>query len=390
MPWQDRLSRARFRDFEFLTDSHEAKYGRRLAVHEYPGADVPLVEDLGEKAQEWSLSAYFIGPDYDYPRNEFLSLLAEPGPAWLTHPWLGELWVSVSGWSVSESNEKGGYCEVKIELVPGGETRQPGLDRSGTAKAACREAAQAAVDDYALKPMSADALQGFSAAVHQRLEGLRKIISLATLPLSWASQITGVIQGIKTDLSTIAALPGAYANAMLGLAHALGLSTGDGRDIGEIAPSSRAGTVGRIGKAAGDSRRAVTLAGASATDAALLANLRSEYALEQRLIAAAALDVAVADYPSEEDRDQALAAADKTVSGILYAAPDNVFQPLATARAAVIEALLAQDLRPSVSRNIAHPLPAVLIAHGLNVPEEEFLRRNAVRHPLFVSGLVHG
>ncbi|MDR2015551.1 MAG: hypothetical protein LBP99_08050 [Azoarcus sp.] len=67
-----------------------------------------------------------------------------------------------------------------------------------------------------------------------------------------------------------------------------------------------------------------------------------------------------------------------------------MFQPLVTARAAVIEALLAQDLRPTVSRDIVHPLPAVLIAHGLGVKEEDFLARNAVRHPLFVNGEVHG
>jgi len=118
--------------------------------------------------------------------------------------------------------------------------------------------------------------------------------------------------------------------------------------------------------------------------------LRAEYALEQRLFASAALSVAVADYPSEADRDQALAAIDKAVTGILHTAPDAVFQPLATARAAAIDALLAQDLRPTVSRNIVSPLPAVLIAHGLGVPEEDFLKRNAVRHPLFVNGEVHG
>jgi cytochrome P450 len=112
--------------------------------------------------------------------------------------------------------------------------------------------------------------------------------------------------------------------------------------------------------------------------------------LEQRLFASAALSVAVADYSSDSDRDQALAAADKAVSSILNTAPDTVFQPLVTARAAVIESLLTQDLRPSVSRNIARPLPAVLIAHGLGVPEEDFLQRNAVRHPLFVNGVVHG
>ena len=391
MPWTDRMSRARFRDFEFLTESHEAKGGRRLVVHEYPGYDVPLVEDFGEKACDWSLSAYFIGPDYDTKRNEFLMLLAEPGPAWLTHPWLGSLWVCAKDWSVSESNDKGGYCTIKIEFVPGGEIRQPELDKRDLAQAACRESAAAAVEDFDLQPMSSDALQNYISVVQQRLESLRKIISLATLPLAWASTAMTVIQGLKTDLAAIAALPKAYANALLGIAHALGLSTGDGRNVtADLKPGSRAGIVGRIGKTAGTSRRAVTITGASAADAALLANLRAEYALEQRLFASAALSVAIADYSSEADRGQALEAIDKAVTSILPTTPDAVFQPLVNARAAVIDALLAQDLHPTVSRNIVRPLPAVLIAHGLGVSEDEFIRRNAVRHPLFVNGEVHG
>jgi prophage DNA circulation protein len=391
MPWTDRLSRAKWRDFEFLTDSHEAKGGRRLVVHEYPGSDIPLVEDFGEKTWDWSLSAYFIGPDYDHKRNEFLSLLAEPGPAWLTHPWFGLLWVCAHSWSVSESNEKGGYCAVKVEFVPGGETRQPELDKGDAAEAACREAAAAAVEDFELKPMSSDALRNYIAAVSQRLEGLQKIISLATLPLAWASSTVRLISGLKGDLAEIAGLPRAYANALLSVAHALGLSRGDGHDIAAgLKPALRAQIVGRIGKTASTSRQAVTLTGANTSDMALLDNLRAEYALEQRLFASAALSVAIAEYPTEADRDQALVAIDKAVTGILPIAPDVVFQPLATARAAVIAALYAQDLRATVSRRVVRPLPAVLIAHGLQVPEDVFLNRNTIRHPLFVNGEVYG
>jgi prophage DNA circulation protein len=385
MPWIDRMSRARFRGLEFLTDSHEATGGRRLVTHEYPGADVPLVEDFGLAAWDWSLTAYFIGPDYDIPRNELLTLLAEPGPDWLTHPWLGELWVRPQKWTVSESSEQNGYTSVKISFIPGGERQQPELAFDDIAQGAAADLADAAVADYDIKPMSADAMQQYVAAVQQRLEGLRKIISLATLPLSWAGMVMNVISGIKTDLAAIAAIPKQYAAAFRSLATALGLG---GRD--DIAATARAATVGRIALAAGASRRAVTLTGASAADQSLLASLRAEYALEQRLIAAAAMSVAVAEYPSEFDRDQALAAVEKCAADILPIAPDTVFQPAATARAAVIRALRAQDFRPVVRRDIVRPLPAVLIAHNLGTTEEAFLTLNTVRHPLFVNGIVYG
>ncbi|MDR0673312.1 MAG: DNA circularization N-terminal domain-containing protein [Zoogloeaceae bacterium] len=387
MSWTDRLSRAKWRDFEFLTDSHEAKGGRRLVVHEYPGGDIPRVEDLGIQAWDWSLNAYFIGENYDYARNEFLTLLSESGPAWLTHPWLGLLWARAREWSVSESNEKGGYCTVKITFIPGGETLQPVPDRGDIAKSRAVELAAAAVEDFELEEMSADAVQGYIAAIHQRLEALRRIISLATLPLAWAGQIMQVIQGVKTDLAEIAALPAAWADAFRGIAGALGLTDGvtDGLDAAD-----RAAVVGRIARAAGETRRAVTITGVAATDAALFRNLAAEYALEQRMIATAALSAAVADYPTEADRDFALAAVDKACAALLPPAADTVFQALVTARAACLDALLAQDLQPAQRRDILHPLPAVLIAHNMGIAEDIFLSRNVVRHPLFVNGAVYG
>ena len=406
--WLDRLSRARFRDFEFLTDSHDAKSGRRLVVHEYPGSDIPQVEDLGGKAWDFRLNAYFIGADYDTKRNEFLSLLAEPGADWLTHPWLGLLWVRAQEWSLEESNDKGGYCTVKVSFVPGGESLQPVLDKGDAAQAACVALADAAVEEFEWRPLSADALQGFVAAVHQRLEGLRRIISLATLPLTWANQAMNIIGGIKGDLAAIAAFPQAYANAFRSIANALGLRDANRQNVSDSLHSrkpvtliganvsdslqarDRANAVGRVAKAASDSRKPVTLTGANVTDPALSANLKAEYELEQRLIVSAALSVAVADYPTEAARDQALAAVEKAVSLILPYAPDTVFQPAVSARAAVMAALLSQDLKPTVSRNVVAPLPAVLIAHNLSVDEEKFLQQNAVRHPLFVNGEVYG
>jgi hypothetical protein len=200
-----------------------------------------------------------------------------------------------------------------------------------------------------------------------------------------------VIGSVKTDLAEIAALPQRYADALLGVAHALGLYNADARDIAaDLAPADRAAVVGRIARAAGESRRAVTLTGVAATDPALARNLSTEYALEQRLIAAAALSVAVADYPTEAARDQALAAVERAASALLPRAADPVFQALVTARANVMTALFAQDLRPGQSRKILHPLPAVLIAHNMGVAEDTFLQRNAVRHPLFVNGMIYG
>lgn len=221
--WRSRLTRGSLRGMEFLTERHDAKGGRRLVVHEFPGAEEPEVEDLGGKAWDWRLNCYFIGADYDLARDAFLKLLNTPGPTWLTHPWLGDLWVRARNWSVEESNERGGYCAITVEFAPGGATLRDGVtDVLDVAGARVGAFADAALDDFALVKMSAEGVAAFVAAVSSRLDRLRDALSLATLPLSWAAQIRGLVAGVKFDLAELIAVPGAYAVALRGLTDVIG------------------------------------------------------------------------------------------------------------------------------------------------------------------------
>ena len=385
MPWTDRMSRASFRGFEFLTESHDAKGGRRLVVHEYPGAEQPSTQDLGGKAWDWKLNAYFIGPDYDLERNGFLAKLAEPGADWLTHPWLGLLWVRAHNWSLHESTDKGGYCTIGIEFVPGGETVQPTPDMVDVAFDRTRKLADAVEDDFGLEPMSADGMTAFIAAVHQKLEVLRQVISLATLPLTWANQIKGLIAGVKGDLAVLMGMPAAYASAFRGLTNALG----GGADSSGLADTDRPRVVSRIARVA-TAKNTVALSGVAATDGAVRRNLLREEALRSRLLVTSAAQVAMADYRAEADRDAALASVVSAIDALLPSLPDPVFQAAVAARTSLIEALLAQDLKPATYRDVTAPLPAIVLAHRLGVDEAVFLARNAVRHPLFVRGRVYG
>ncbi|BCB28437.1 tail protein [Sulfurimicrobium lacus] len=380
------MATASFRGFEFPTDSHEAKGGRRLVVHEFPGAEEPMVEDLGGKAWDWKLNAYFIGPDYDRERNGFLEKLNTPGPDWLRHPWLGDLWVRAHTWSLHESNDKGGFCTVSIEFVPGGEqpyAAEP--DKVDIAIDRTRKLADAAVEDFALEPMSADGMTAFIAAVHQKLEVLRQVIALATLPLTWANQVQGLIAGVKGDLAALMALPGAYAAALQGLVDVLG----GGADSADFSDTARPRVVSRLAGVA-TVKSGIALSGVAATDGAVRRNLLREDALRSRLLITAAAQVALADYRAEADRDAALASVVAALDMLLPGLPDPVFQAAVAARTSLIEALLAQDLKPATFRDVSAPLPAVVLAYLLGVDEGVFLARNAVRHPLFVIGRVYG
>ena len=341
MSWKDRMATASFRDFEFRTDSHDAKGGRRLVVHQYPGAEVPDVEDLGGKSDEFRLNAYFLGEDYDLERNGFLAKLAEHGADWLMHPWRGKLWVRAHNWSVHESNDKGGFCTVAVDFVPGGGSVQPTPDKVDKAFERIGNLRKAAQDNFALEPMAAPSMTSMIAAVQGQLERMRDMIALASLPLTWMNQVRNVIDGLQGDMAALLALPAQYSAAFRSLSD-------------------------------------------------LLVNHKREHELRCRLLLTSAAQVALADYRCADDRDAVLACVVGALDQMMPDMPDAVFQAAADCRAALIDALLAQNLEPAVSRDVVSPLPATLLAHRMEVDEDVFLAVNKVRHPLFVRGRVNG
>lgn len=119
-------------------------------------------------------------------------------------------------------------------------------------------------------------------------------------------------------------------------------------------------------------------------------NLQREADMRGQLLLASAVQVALADYRSADDRDAALATVLDAMDRMLPTMSDAVFQAALDCRATLIDALLAQQLEPAQSRDILQPLPATLLAYRMEVAEDVFLARNKVRHPLFVQGRVYG
>jgi prophage DNA circulation protein len=370
---------ASFKGSTFLTESHDTKGGRRLAVHEFPGGEDPVVEDLGGKAGEFHLNAYFIGPDYDLFRDKFLLAVNAPGAEWLTHPWLGQLWVRAHNWSVHESNDKGGYCVVGVDFVPGGgDIGLFNIDR--TDLAAAKIEVYGVMPDLTLQPMSDSDMTSFIKSVNGQLTGMRNALAMAGLPLTMMSQARNVIDGIRGDLATLLALPAQYAAAFRSLANLLG--AGDPAISDTAIPQVVDSIVAMSGQP-------VTQGGAVVSPA-LQTNLARLADLHGQLLLASAAQMALADYRSCSDRDAALASVLTAMDKMLPTMSDTVFQAALDCRAALIDALLAQQLDPAQVRDIVTPLPSTLLAHRMEVSEDVFLAVNKVRHPLFVRGRVYG
>jgi len=386
MSWRDRLTRADFDGFEFLTESHDAKSGKHLVVHEFPHSNEVEVEAFGAKANSWHLNAYFIGENYDQEANGFTAKLAETGAVWLNHPWLGQLWVRAQDWTRSESNDKGGYCVVSIDFVPGGRAPYaPTVDKVDVAFDRTAKLHDAIVEDFALVPMSNDGLNAFIADVQQHLEQLRNVISLTTLPLTLAAQALGVVSGIKNDINVLMQVPNQYAAALGSFANVLGL--GDG----SLGSDTRARAVARMTGTAMNppAIEAVTNTAATAS-AAFKINTARENALRRQMLVVSAAQLALADYATANERDAVLAGLLSAIDALLPGMSDAVFQAAVSMRRALIEALLDQDLNPQVTRDIVNPLPSVVLAHQMGIDEAVLIAQNGVRHPLFVVGKIYG
>ena len=398
--WRDRLYTACWRGFYFMTDSHEAKGGWRLAVHELPGGDMPVVENLGAQAPGWQLSAYFVGKDYDVARDAFLGLLNTPGAAWLQHPWLGMLWAHPHTWSTSESNDRQGYAVITVQFVPGGVLpSEPVPDLFEKARGKLSRLVDESLAQYDLKPMSATALGAMQAAVSAQLDKLRNLVAMATAPLAYATAAISMVQDLKGNLNALMALPGQYAaalNSMVNAVASLGRLDTSGLNVSRYRVGGGNATVRNVAQVAAAAK--VAQAGGIAalvsdgndTPAAiaLRQNIAAEAGLRAQLLVAAAAELALADYASAEDRDTAQAAVVGAIDALLPTLPDALFQAALDTRTTLIAALQAQALAPTQTRALVAPLPSVVLAHRMGVDEGVLLTRNAVRHPLFVQGAI--
>lgn len=120
MSWRKEYEIGSFRGATFRTAGHERSGGRRVAIHEFPSRDEPLVEDLGRKARQFSIECHVIGSDYRGAREALLSALEDAGPGLLIHPWHGRMMVVALDYTSSESTDEGGVCWFQITFGEAG------------------------------------------------------------------------------------------------------------------------------------------------------------------------------------------------------------------------------------------------------------------------------
>jgi hypothetical protein len=228
------LRPASFRGLAFHVEVSTGRDGRRLAVHEYPGRDLPHVEDLGRSSRRLAITAHVVGPDWAARRDALVDACAREGAGLLVHPTLGRLQVRVESVSWSERADELGICRIEIEFVEdGGAPPSPTmrLDVAATVEAAVvlaateAQAAFAAVWSVAGWPNFVEtgarhALRRLAALVRGLPVRGRDIDRLTRAVEGWietvvppaATTIAGTVDGL---LNAVAGAAGPAAEALL-------------------------------------------------------------------------------------------------------------------------------------------------------------------------------
>jgi hypothetical protein len=117
----DELRPASFRGVRFYVRSDKGDYGRRIVTHEYPMRDVPYNEDMGEKAQKFSITGYVFGDNWIGVKDAVVAACRTRGPAMLSLPAEAPKFVVCNTLSVSRSKDECGYFELHMEFTGAGD-----------------------------------------------------------------------------------------------------------------------------------------------------------------------------------------------------------------------------------------------------------------------------
>lgn len=121
--WATTLLPASYNGVRFRVDSEElGGVGRRLAIHETAGGEVPVIEDRGRAVANFSVTAYLVGDDADRQANALIAAAGMPGPGFLVLPIDGGQAVHVpeDGARRSRSKDRNGYVAVDLQFIPAG------------------------------------------------------------------------------------------------------------------------------------------------------------------------------------------------------------------------------------------------------------------------------
>lgn len=406
-PWRKQLKPGSFRGVPFGVKSAQTQVGRRVAIHEYPQRDEAFPEDLGLKADAFTVEAIIVGPDYFKARDALIDALKQRGPGTLIHPYYGERTVTLASPArISESPEDGGVARFSLDFIVAGENVEPSArqDTQAAVESAADAANEAIASDFASE-FSVDGLPDFgvSAALDMAkgaMESLEAARRSLVPDLSVLSDVMAAANGVVGSLNSLIRAPAALAQSVLG-------SIGTLKALAKSPLNALKSYRGLFNYGSSQSRVPTTTPSRvrQAANQAAVANLVRRSALVEASRMASRASIATADEGAalREDLSTRL---DDEAAGIVPAPTGNgtpaqmaievsepVYQALTALRIALVRDLTARSIdAPRVTTaTLPATLPALVAAyriHGDATREDELIARNlrVIRHPGFVPG----
>lgn len=374
--WTDSLRAASFRGIPFEVEGGSIAGGRRVGVHETPGSDLAVTEDLGRRTREISMEVYVIGDDAVAQSIALLEALEADGPGLLVHPLYGEIRVNVRQYQQTDSWDNGAVVMFSLTCIEAGELTFVSLD-TGSALDDAIAAVDAASGASFEALFSAASFAGFvldSAidAVGGVLDAIEAVAAAPFAAIAAASDIVADVAGLRDRVEDLIEVPGDLVDALSSLMTQIGDLFG----------------LRRLAAGAGDDYTAPTPASDSNVQRAV--NLYELDRLNTRLaLSAACAYLRDADLTVYDD-----AIADRDSIAALIAAEEEttdsaVCEALRSLRVALVEDVTARvaALPRVTTYTPSSVVPAAVIAwsiYGDAERADEVVDRNRIVHPLFV------
>jgi prophage DNA circulation protein len=115
--WLRTLRPASYKGFPFQVESDDEDGTRRIVVHEFPLRDEPFLEDLGEGARYFNITAYLASDTADAQAAGLGGVFAAKGPGVLMLPSHGPTTVRCQEWKRSRQRDRAGYIAFTAKFV---------------------------------------------------------------------------------------------------------------------------------------------------------------------------------------------------------------------------------------------------------------------------------
>ncbi|MCY7262719.1 DNA circularization protein [Pseudomonas protegens] len=401
--WREQLQPASFRGVPFHVESESTPVGRRTQVHEFPQRNKPFVEDLGEQTRVIKFSAFVVGEDCFFQRDNLLHALNQPGPGTLVHPWYGQMYGTATDCSAGHAWTEGGVTRFELLFVESGEKGYPvGVPNTARQLEAENESLlDSAIARYKAAMALVNKARLSIVALQNGLAGVQMFIQQEI------SQITGLVSSVATLADMVANFPEGLADMLKAQFSSMGADF-DRFSLSRKDASGKVDGARGIAALPAPAGGAATVAAVTATrelvrDVLIIDALRTVSAmpvlqqpvplpgvptLEQQVAA----PVARPEVPATDD----VVALRDAISAEIWAAqliaPYGHFERLGSARKLVrahLAAVAVAGVR-LVEVTPKQTIPAVVLAYqqfGDASRADEIVTRNGIAHPGFLPPL---